>query len=311
MVRDYPESDEADIATRRQRELLNYITTEQLEVYDGPPKGHLGGFSQDIFSALSPYCQLTGLACGVSKVMLNVMDADTMYFLGSYGHEDGVDPIVKACSASVPLEGRVCEMTIRLAPNAATTPIFCVPDLAADPVFRGLDVVSGPPYYRFYAGTPITTEAGVNIGSLAVLDQKPRQGLTRELERFLGRTASQIMNLLETRRYALEGKRATQFLRTSEAFTAGKSTVHTKQHPPTSYGLSVHEPQTRPKKGRSGSVVSIPGVSDEEQNGDQSEADDDDVQRNQTESSTSEVFARAAGLLREAFNDLDLGVEVA
>ena len=281
--------DPADDSARR-RELFHYFLPETLQ-----PNASQHD-DQDIFAALTPYCQLVAMACSVPKVMLNVMDDDTMFFiaqaaLGSDGLEIGVDPVVQACSEAAPLEGRVCELVIRMTPDAKTPPIFTVQDMK-DSEFRNLLVVSGPPYYRFYAGTPITTKNGINIGSLAVLDTKPRSGLSVDLERLLGRTAVQVMDLLETRRYAIEGKRAVHLLRSVEALTTGKKTINVQQQQPQqSYSL--------PRKKRRASTISFST----------DDSEDEELSR-QVSSTGPDTFERAAGLLREAFDDLDGGVEV-
>lgn len=54
-------------------------------------------------------------------------------------------------------------------------PCFIVPDLTLDPRFSNLPMIDGTvSSYRFYAGTPITTSNGVNIGSVSIFDDKPR-----------------------------------------------------------------------------------------------------------------------------------------
>ena len=111
--------------------------------------------------------------------MINVMDTDLMYFLAEASkvptingdhevYEFVEDPIMMACS-SVPLKGRICEMTLDLPRGKVDeVPMFTIPDLSKSE-FAYLGPISGPPYYRFYAGTPITTPSGIHIGSLAVM----------------------------------------------------------------------------------------------------------------------------------------------
>jgi GAF domain-containing protein len=60
-------------------------------------------------------------------------------------------------------------------------PCFIVDDLSKDERFANLPVVDGRiAAYRFYAGAPITTSHGVNIGSLFFFDDKVRDGLPRD-----------------------------------------------------------------------------------------------------------------------------------
>ena len=44
-----------------------------------------------------------------------------------------------------------------------------------DPRFAGNPLVIGPPYIRSYAGIPLRTPEGYNIGSLCAMDSRPRQ----------------------------------------------------------------------------------------------------------------------------------------
>lgn len=56
-------------------------------------------------------------------------------------------------------------------------PISIVPDLAYDSRFSDRCSIHNPPHNRFYAGIPIRSPGGINIGVLGVYDDKPRDGL--------------------------------------------------------------------------------------------------------------------------------------
>jgi GAF domain-containing protein len=65
-------------------------------------------------------------------------------------------------------------------------PCFMVNDLSQDQRFSNLPVVDGSiAGYRFYAGAPITTSHGINIGSFFLFDDKPRNNLSLEHRRCL------------------------------------------------------------------------------------------------------------------------------
>ncbi len=76
-----------------------------------------------------------------------------------------------------------------------------VPDLLTDPRFDCNPLVTSGPGLRFYAGELLETPEGLPLGTLCVLDTKPRpEGLT-EWQRFALRTlARQVMNQLNLRR---------------------------------------------------------------------------------------------------------------
>jgi signal transduction histidine kinase/ActR/RegA family two-component response regulator len=89
--------------------------------------------------------------------------------------------------------------------------------------FRELPFVKEEPHSRFYAGTPLTTDDGINIGCLFVLDNKPREGLSEIERNALGTAAVMVMNYLQVSRQAIEGRRASRLSKGLRLFVDGKS----------------------------------------------------------------------------------------
>jgi signal transduction histidine kinase len=114
-------------------------------------------------------------------------------------------------------------MTLQLPPCANPYPLFQVNDLAQDPRFSQLPFVKEGPQFRFYAGTPLTTKKGINIGSLCVMDIESREGLSAEHGHVLGWLANLVMTHLETSREAIEGKRAKLMSSALNVFVDGRS----------------------------------------------------------------------------------------
>ena len=125
---------------------------------------------------------------------------------------------------TVDKSGRLCEKTIELPPSLACSPsLFTVTDLSKDERFNQLPFVNGPPFFKFYAGTPLTTEKGVNIGSLFILDDVVRPQLSNDHQHFLATVAQTIMKHMEISKEAEEHKKVMRFSLGMNAFVEGKS----------------------------------------------------------------------------------------
>lgn len=59
--------------------------------------------------------------------------------------------------------------------------VFVVPDARDNPKFSDNPLVTGDPGIRFYAGAPLSTRDGLNIGTVCVIDQKPRHPTATQL----------------------------------------------------------------------------------------------------------------------------------
>ena len=74
-----------------------------------------------------------------------------------------------------------------------------VRDAKKDQRFANNALVNGEPHIRFYAGFPLVNPEGLTLGTLCVIDRKPRR-LSADRQKTLQALARQVMALMELRR---------------------------------------------------------------------------------------------------------------
>jgi PAS domain S-box-containing protein len=128
---------------------------------------------------------LASRICGTPVALVNLVAADRQWFKARVGF----DPF------ETPLAQSVCVHALR------QPGLLVIPDLTADPRTRDNVLVIGEPRLRFYAGARLETPEGLPLGTLGVMDIRPRpEGLTPEQAEALEALARQVMAQMELRR---------------------------------------------------------------------------------------------------------------
>ena len=95
-----------------------------------------------------------------------------------------------------------------------------VPDASLDARFSANPLVTGDPFIRFYAGMPIITPEGSRLGTLCVIDSKPRDLNARQRET-LQRLTRMVEYQLQLRLQLLQSIERKQELRDQRALAEG------------------------------------------------------------------------------------------
>lgn len=125
---------------------------------------------------------------GVPTVLVSLIDETRQWFKSRYGLD----------AQETPRDLAFCAYTIM-----SDEPMV-VPDALLDTRFKENMLVTGAPHIRFYAGAPLHTHDGFNLGTLCAIDSKPRT-LTDEQTAIFVDLANLVIEALEFR---LSGEKA-------------------------------------------------------------------------------------------------------
>ena len=127
--------------------------------------------------------------CEVPISLISLIDMNRQWFKSNTGLEG---------TTETPKDVAFCAHAIKDAKD-----ILEIPDATADTRFYQNPLVTGDPNIRFYAGAKLTLGDGATVGTLCVIDRKPRQ-LTDKQRMVLRKLAAAVVDLLEARKTAEE-----------------------------------------------------------------------------------------------------------
>ncbi len=146
------------------------------EVLDTPPE--------------ETFDRITRLAARIFQVpmaTISMIDERRQWYKSCYGLN----------GAGTPRELAFCSHAI------LANDLFLIADAKADPRFATNPLVTGEPFIRFYAGVPLAPLAGQNIGTLCIIDTKPRELSPPERQTLLD-LAALVIDELQFRQAAAE-----------------------------------------------------------------------------------------------------------
>jgi diguanylate cyclase (GGDEF)-like protein/PAS domain S-box-containing protein len=133
---------------KSQHEELRVASLCALGILDTPPEPRFDKFTSIAAAAFS-----------VPIALVSLIDADRQWFKSRFG----------LAAPETPRSSAFCSHAIE------TVDTFVVPDALLDARFADNPLVLGPPHIRFYAGSPIHSLTGYPLGTLCIIDTKPRE----------------------------------------------------------------------------------------------------------------------------------------
>lgn len=135
---------------------------------------------EPVFQAIT---RLAAAITGSPIALISLVDKDRQWFKANWGMEE----------RETPRDIAFCSHAIHSAE------LFEVPDTFEDPRFFDNPLVTSGPNVRFYAGYPLESNTGHKIGTLCVLDRKPKQ-LSEQQKNALRELSTVVMRLFEAHR---------------------------------------------------------------------------------------------------------------
>ena len=145
---------------------------KEYEILDTPQEGafnHIAAMATHMFK--------------VPIALISLVDADRVWFKANVGME-GVK--------NVPRGESLCSLSI-----LGNDPVI-FQDAITEPCLLANPLVSGNFGLRFYAGAPLTTSDGLNIGTFCLVDKQPRE-FTADDHKMLVQLAAIVMGEIESR----------------------------------------------------------------------------------------------------------------
>lgn len=199
------------------------------------PSSELANASDAILSALA---QLGAYQTKTDRAFISLFDATHQYIIAETVSSMRITPDLPSDASHVPLALRgnaiprhqgTCDHVLYLkttgTEDASELPLSFVPNLVVDSRFSTRPYCQFGDGGQFYAGVPIRTKRGINIGAFCVMSQTTPAGWDDNCPRYLRDISCAIMEHLENKRSKVTSRLNERMNRGLGSFIEGKATL--------------------------------------------------------------------------------------
>ncbi len=161
--------------------------------------------------------QLTALAAQIFEVpvaLITLVDRNRIWIKSGFG----VD------LTQIQREPGLCATTI------LQHEVYCIPDTLLDPASQNHYLVTGDMKVRFYAGIALRVQQGYAVGTLALLDTKPRPALTVTQQKLLQSLAQIVVGQFEKQLEVIESENLFRIMADSSPALVWLTSSHAQAH---------------------------------------------------------------------------------
>ncbi|KAF9774069.1 hypothetical protein IL306_008005 [Fusarium sp. DS 682] len=193
--------------------------------------------------AMTALAQVALLRLGASRAMISLYDCQHQHIIAEAtptlrisahaSPPNSGSNSLWLCGTAIPRSYGICDHVLvsqeSIEPAhpslASELPVTVISDLAEDEEFRNTWYYQTRPEHRFYAGVPIRTRRGINIGTFCILDNEPRETLDEASIQVMRDFSASILGQLELTRSGDGRRPGERMVRGLGSYVEGKTTM--------------------------------------------------------------------------------------
>ncbi|EMT72938.1 Sensor protein gacS [Fusarium odoratissimum] len=193
--------------------------------------------------AMTALAQVALLRLGASRAMISLFDCQHQHIIAEAtpalrisAHANppssGSDSLW-LCGTAIPRSYGICDRVLvypefggpQQASLASELPVTVISNLAENEEYRNTWYYKARPEHRFYAGVPIRTRRGINIGVFCILDNEPRETLDEASLQVMRDVSASILGQMELTRSGDGRRPGERMVRGLGSYVEGKTTI--------------------------------------------------------------------------------------